>query len=400
MVALVITGALLVSACGADARQGYGLADAEAAGIIMPLDALDGAAGGNVPEIIEASERDITTGTVLTAQLVFPIARHLNFQGQDGEVTLIAENGQHVNEGDVLALLISEADDRLEIAYLAASRRLEQFEANFDREHRARSAEIRQARERMAALDGNARRQAALELELLRIGLERFVYTSTATREAIRDEVIALSEMLDGEEIAAPFDGMVVSIDSGPYALRWNPRIMTIADPNTFFYQITLSADQTQSNRYNIMGLGDIITLRSTERHMSGGVERPILEFDARVVTDSWAGGIRERFTYWLVPVDMEGLLETVRALDTGNPDNPLYTLFGLSFTAQIEIVLATNSVTLPLAAVHEEDRRSFVYIYNDGGLGKRYVQTGFTVGGYVQIISGLEAGAKVVILP
>jgi multidrug efflux pump subunit AcrA (membrane-fusion protein) len=56
--------------------------------------------------------------------------------------------------------------------------------------------------------------------------------------------------------------------------------------------------------------------------------------------------------------------------------------------------------VTVPLAAVHEEDRRTFVYIYDEGRLGKRYVQAGFTGGGYVQIISGLEAGVRVVILP
>jgi hypothetical protein len=71
-----------------------------------------------------------------------------------------------------------------------------------------------------------------------------------------------------------------------------------------------------------------------------------------------------------------------------------------MGFTAQMEVVLAASSVTLPMAAVHEEDRRTFVYIYDEGRLGKRYVQAGFSGGGYTQIISGLEAGARVVILP
>jgi hypothetical protein len=399
MVALVIASSLLVSACGAGVRQGFELADAEAAGIILPQSAHDGAAGGRAFEIAEASERDLSTIISLTAQLIFPIERQLGFGGQEGEVALLAENWQLVSEGDVLALLTFDHDARLEIAYQAASQRLEQLEAEFDREHRARSAEMRETRARMAASSGNARRQASLELELLGIGLERFIYLSEAARSALEDEVLALAGKLDAEEIVAPFDGMVVSVDGGPYALRWNPPIMAVVDHSIFFYQLTLSAEHPLMNRYSIMGLGDKITLRSTQRHTVGGIERPILEFDALIVTDSWAGGVREAFTYLLVPVDMEGLIDTVRALDMGDPNNPLHTLFSLRFTAQIEVSLTATSLALPIAAVHEEDRRTFVYIYNDGRLNKRYVQAGFSVGGYVQIISGLEAGAKVVIL-
>ena len=383
---IAIFGLLLFGACGEAAQHSLGLADAEAAGIIMPQSVHFETSDSQDFQMIEATRQDITTNAVLTAQLVFPMEQHLHFQAQEGSLTLLVENGQIVREGDVLARLTFEVDARLEIEYSAARLRFEQFEAEF----------MREQSERLTAIE-EARQEALPELALLEIGLERFVFNGNITRNTMRNEMTMLSEMLQGEDIIAPFDGMIISAIGGPYNLRWNPRIMTIVDYTVFFYQFTIATDHPVMNLYNTIGQGDIITLRSNERHEVDGVEQPVLEFDARVVTDSWASGARRSFIYWLTPVDMEGLLEDARLLDE---ENPLYNMFDMSFTAQIEIVRAANSITLPNAAVNDEDRRSFVHIYNDGRLGKRYVETGVRGAGYVQIISGLEDGAQVVILP
>ncbi|MCL2377282.1 MAG: hypothetical protein FWC76_07810 [Defluviitaleaceae bacterium] len=381
---IAIFGLLFLSACTEATQRGFEIADAEAAGIIMPQGLHSDDSEGQNFQIIEVSRQDMTTNTNSTAQLIFPIEQHLYFQGQEGSVVLLVEEGQYVREGDVLARRAIDADARLEIAYSAAKLRLEQFEEGFAREHSARLAEIADARQH----------QSSLELALLEIGLERFVFNSNIARSAIQDEVTALADTIRGEEIVAPFDGMVIFTISGPYNLLWNPRIITIVDHNLFFYQFTISAGGSMN--YNTIRHGDIITLRSNERHVVDGAERPVLEFDGRIVTDSWASGERNSFTYWLVPVDMDGLLETDGLL---NADNPLHTLFSMNFTAQIEILRAENNLTLPIAAVHAEDRRNFVFVYNEGRLGKRYVHAGLRGGGYVQIISGLEDGAQVVIL-
>ena len=365
---------------------GYHLADAEAAGIIMPQAYFDADESGS--QIVRVELQDITTNTTFMAPITFPRQQDLYFDALYGDITIYVEEGQRVQAGDVLAHLSFDIDTRLELDYFSAVQRLEQFDAEFAREQNRRRAEI------AAAQYGSPQRR------LLDTQLEHFVFVSGIARDTLLDEAADLAYLLLGENIIAPFDGIVTYIVGPPYNLRWNPLIATIVDDSTFFFQITMGDAQPLIDRYNNIGHGDIVTLRTTARHVVGGVEQPMLEFDARVVTDSWASGMRGLFTYLLVPVDMNSFQEAVMLIESENGSRGMHNLPDLVIMAHVEIIHARDALTLPTDAVRFADPRNYVFVYNEGGLGRRYIQAGVRGGGLVQIISGLEAGTEVVIVP
>ena len=240
---------------------------------------------------------------------------------------------------------------------------------------------------------------AYLELALLEIGYERFLLTSEITRAALSAEVSALRDVVYREYITAPFDGVITFVISPPYGLIWNPIIVTIVDFSVFFYQLNISVDHSVLNLYNQVRFGEIFTLRSTDQHYVDGAERPVLEFEARVVTDYWVSGHRNSFRYWLMPVDKEALFDDLRLLCEDDV-HPFYTLLRFGFVISVDVVHAINGITLPVSAVSWDGSLRYVRIYNDGRLGKRYVQTGASTRGYIQILTGLDTGTKVVNLP
>jgi len=373
---LAIFGLFLLSACGRGEQQTFALADAEDYGIIISYEAV-------VEwelQVAEAIRQDITGEENFVAQLVFPITEHLHLQNTRGELTLLAEEGQRVMEGDVLARLVFDADARAEMNYLTARRNLEQIEENFTQEHNERLSQISDARARIAGLEGNARRRALLELELLEVGLERFLLVGRTNRDTARDEVAAIEHALTTEEIIAPFDGMISFVTSHPNNLDRNPRIISIVNDDVFFFRLS------HSHNFNIMGRGDIVTLS-----VDG------FEFDTQVVTDSWAGGERSSFTYWLAPMSSNDIYEA--ALSAG-AENPMLTLLNARTTARVDTIRAVDTIVLPRRAFRNDGRGDFVYVYNDGRTSKRYINAGLRTTNYGQVISGLEPGTQVVISP
>jgi multidrug efflux pump subunit AcrA (membrane-fusion protein) len=64
---------------------------------------------------------------------------------------------------------------------------------------------------------------------------------------------------------------------------------------------------------------------------------------------------------------------------------------------ARPEVRLAADAVILHRRAVMTENNQHYVYIYDNGVTGKRFVQTGPSVGDNIQILSGLSPGQLVV---
>ena len=406
VIILPIFGLFFFAACATGEQSDFTLADAETAGLIMSRAHFEAVADEGGFEVVRVELQDITAGTTFMAPIVFPVERQLRFQATEGAIGLYVEVGQRVREGDVLARLTSGMDTRLELDHFAARQRLEQFEEGFETELERRRLEIEAAGENMAALDEDedtseyAKRQAYLGLQLLELGLERFVFSGGITRDTLQNQVSVLYNLIDGEEITAPFDGIVTFLISRPFDLGTNPPIVTIVDDSVFFFEITMGDTQPMIDRYDNIRHGDIITLRAVGRQDADGTERPVLEFDARVVTESWASGMRGLFTYWLKPVDMQSFHEAMQIIETGGLPGP-HNLLNLAIRANVEVVQGQNSLVLPNAAVRlEEPNNNYVFIYNNGRPGKRFIQIGIRSGGIVEIISGLEAGAEVVILP
>jgi len=416
---LLFFGLIFFAACGA-IEPLPSLEDAEAAGIIMSRAYFDNAQPDD-HEIVLVEQQDIKVDVSYTASVVFPIQQDLHFQALAGELSLYAEVGQRVQQGDLLARLTFDKDTRLELDIFTARQRLDQFNADFTTERSRRTAAIAAARESIAALynddndydyddendNGNnneyTRQQIYLEIRLMETDLERYIFNSSITRTELQHELDILEGLLGGEEIRAPFDGLIIYCARPTAAIHWNPTIITIVDDDVLYFQITMNVGQPPMGLYSNIRHDDIITIATRTIHEVNGVERPLLEFDARVVTDSWAArGNRTQHTFWLVPADFQSFYDDVLLIETdGLPG--LHLLQDVALQAQVEVTLALNSPVLPVAAVRFEDRirdpQNYVFVYSNGILGRRFVETGAQAGGYVQIISGLDVGIQVVII-
>jgi hypothetical protein len=156
------------------------------------------------------------------------------------------------------------------------------------------------------------------------------------------------------------------------------------------------------------MGRSEIITLH--EREDSEGDEYDLppsrIEFETKVVTDSWAAGQRHYISFLLKPVDMESLIDKLLTLEG---DNPILNLRSVRLWALLDNIVTPKGITLPTAAIHREhiigffdvilEEHHYVFIYIDGRVEKRNINVGTIIGDYVQIITGIDEDAKVVIL-
>jgi len=394
---------LTLSACQGISESGSTAADAVTEGILLPFENVFGEEVGRTNRFVTAVTRDFTLDINVSANLVLPIQRELRFDGTNGYLSLYAEVGQIVKKGDVLARLTYEST-QMEINLSSAQRLLSRFDEDFMLNDSRFFHEIYEARNALELANQRDAELLTIQLAALELEYERFLFNSEHTRRNLTENLRDIEENLQGEVITAPFDGIILNVNrlrEGDF-LRDNPRIILMADPRVFFFQINMGGQGQHvlpfaALRYGGVNHGNIITLRTEETYSADGVTGPVLEFDAVVVTEPWAAGERSDLSYWLAPVDMDGFLEAVAALES---ETPIRVLNDLNFRASVSAVVAANSVALPANAVYPEDTRSFVYIYEGGNIGKRFVSTGTRAGGYVQILAGLESGAEVVILP
>ena len=398
ILAVLLIGLLVFSGCTA-VGQGFTLEDATAAGMLLPFEELAGADFGSEFEVVEVIRQDLITNAQIPFWLNFPVRETLTFTATEGDLTLYARIGQAVQEGDVLARLAFDSTVELELAYFNANQRLRRFEESFTTERQRRLSAIAALRAEPSSS------QTALEIQHLETGLQVFELTNQANREALQDEVGTWYQLLTGEYIIAPGDGMVIAIDgTGPQTS------ITIADCSVFFLRFVMERrPELRRQHYDLMGHGEIFTLHSAETYEDEyGEEHPYLQFDARVVTDIWASGERNLFIYSLRPVDKDGLLDVLNSLVEefneefdGGYAHPLYILLQKDIVTDVEVVHAPNALTLHTRAIREEGSQNYVFIYNDGNPGKRFIQVDSArVGNYVSILTGLDEGTKVVIMP
>jgi len=392
----------LTGACGIIPGQTYTFEDAVEAGVIIDREFIP------VHEQ-QPAEYDLTSPVIqelidrrnLQAHLFFPVEEDLFFVNVEGEVTIFVEEGQHVSLGDLLATLSFDVDERFYIEYDTAVAHLARLEQEFSRERTRRRNEISKAR---------GEEQPEEVVRLLEIELQRYNFVNSLTVAGLEEEISNLGKLLGTEEITAPYDGIVFFVFEGDSIKPDTSadRMMKIVYPDEFFFQIAISTTHSIETHYNIMGYGDIVTVRERTGSDEDEVDpsRPGIEFEARVVTDSWAAGQRENVTYLLKPTDPSGLADRLLALGS---DDPIITLRNLRWSVPLEYAATPIGITLPAATIHREhiyddrnqiiDELHYVYIYLNGNVEKRSINMGKTIDGYVQIITGIDEDAKVVIL-
>jgi len=384
-----------------------GVADAIAEGIMMSID--DAFQVAQDPEIVTPHVRDITFPIRLSVGLVFPVRENISFEARGQYAWRYVEVGDRVLEGDILAR-VSYDNDLLELDLAAARLRLNQFEESFNNTRLQRRMELARAQEDFDFADEDNMARAALQLARAELNYERFLFESANARRGFQEAVDNISDTLAGPEMIAPVDGMILTMTPGTTSTTTDDRgrttsnhttTLSIIDDEVFFFQITGGQNipgLPAMFRNSILRYGDEIVITSTQSIRDGDDSRPVLEFNARIVSDPWGAGRRGSPNFWVLPVDMESFLIAVYELD---PETPVArTINGMTFFTEFEMTLASNAIVLPIPAINAEDRRNYVFVNNDGHLGKRFVSTGVAMAGYIHITSGIELGTEVVILP
>jgi len=360
---------ILFAACDqleAAASEDALIAQAVQAGIIISPDALEG--GRIAFSTEEAAEGSIVRSMNSQVHLHFPVTADLSFERGGGRLDYRNANTmQFVHEGDVLMRVVfDEAALRVDEQQLLL--RMGEANRRHNNERTRRRADIESFRNEVPG----HMNEFDIEIHSLRLeGMEDdYRHMIHEYQVQLRENNRQLEEIrirLAGEELVAPFDGVISwanPLRVGASVENWMVMI-TLYDYNSF--QL-LARGTAELLRY-----GDIITVTDVNE-----VERL-----ARIVSDPLANiAIREH--------NYEFIIEPLEDIDASH-------FFPGTISAS-SVLINTEGVLVPSRAVENEEQRRFVYIYEDGIIRRRFVQTGAFYMDRTQIIDGVEAGQLVVL--
>jgi len=251
---------------------------------------------------------------------------------------------------------------------------LTMYEQYFGEEQSKRIAQLDNHKNKIpAGMDETDIEIYELQLEKMEIDFEMFMKNSEKRLAEIQKQFEETVELLSGERIYAPFDGMVRYITNKNFSADVfnGEHLVTLYD--TSVYQVIVERANT-----DLMRFGDIVEILYGDEFV----------FNAKVVSDplvNFRSPPLDSGVFILQPLNFTE--------DVSYFDDPTRRL-----TAQYKIVDLDDVVLVPKQAIRTEDQNRYVYIYENGVQKKRYVQTGLEYQGEVQILSGLEIGQEVII--
>ena len=256
---------------------------------------------------------------------------------------------------------------------------IEQFERIASSDTIRYEESIKSARIKADEADEENLELELLNLSRLELNYEQFLFNNEKTRKGYQDQLTELGEQLAGEQITAPFDGIITFVYSGRTGtlVRDNARIAVIIDDSRVQMEIRGARD--------IVRYGDILKITNREETIS---------FNAKVVSDPIAMFTNDNeFDYILEPVDPDIYRQLI-----GDGDVDFAAIQREGFKALSLAFLAENAVIVEPRAVTPENNSNYVYILENNVRKKRYVQVGFNYGTKIQILDGLEPGQLVVL--
>jgi HlyD family secretion protein len=292
---------------------------------------------------------------------------------------VLAEEGMHVQEGQVLAQL-DDADARNRLAAaqasLAAARAnipvLEVSEANAERELQ---------RQQSLQESGAASMQA---LDQARAARDGFAAQRHAAAEQVRvaQANVALAQQeLDNCTVRAPFAGVVVSKDAQPGEM----------------------VSPISAGGYTRTGIATVVDMQSLE------IEVDVNEaYIAKVKPGQPVTATLDAYPSWKIPCRVRTVIPTadrqkatvkVRvAFDALDPRILPDMGVKVAFLSEATNTAATAPrVLVPRSAVRARVDKSFVFLLKDGRLERRAVKIGGERGPDVELLAGVAAGDSVV---
>jgi RND family efflux transporter MFP subunit len=300
-----------------------------------------------------------------------------------GRVTeMIADEGLHVREGEVLATL-DDSDARVRLnsaradrdATAAALKDLQVQLENADRELRRTQALEKQGVSSPQALD-----LARTAADSLRAKITLTEVQTQAAEERIR----VAQQDLDNCTIRSPFNGIVVSKDA---------QVGEIVSP------------MSAGGGFTRTGIATVVDMKSLE------VEVDVNEsYIARVTEAMPVTAVLDAYPDWQIPAKVRTVIPTADRqkatvkvrISFDKLDPRILPDMGVKVTFLGDEPKAAQAgaarLLVPQAAVRNESGNSIVFIYRDGRVERRAVSVGNARGSDREIIAGLADGDQVVV--
>lgn len=198
--------------------------------------------------------------------------------------------------------------------------------------------------------------------------------------EIARANLERIETLLKYARLTAPFGGVVTArfVDPGAFipsatsgSSSGNAAVITIMDFNTVRVQVPVPE------------------LEAVRVKKGQPVKFTVDVLDGKAFTAEVS-----RLSYAIDPATQTMLVEA----DVPNTDLGLRP--GMFVTARIGVDKHTGVLTLPVAALLVEKNTSSVFVHDGGKAKKTLVKTGFNDGSKVEIVSGLNGGESVILLP
>ncbi|MCL1883215.1 MAG: hypothetical protein FWF81_05610 [Defluviitaleaceae bacterium] len=369
----------ILTSCSESTSSEYHDAFAEAVeeGIIMDF--------MRVEQIVPALDfapaeiRDLYEVWGFTTDVDFFVWEALQFEHDREFGGLNVSLGEVVSAGDVLAYSVFEPTEIFLAQHRLAQRELALFEENFIAEGYTRQIAMDELR--LAVELNDEWERFAIELAILELEYEQFETRNLRTMEDMRRRIANTEEYLANEQLIAPFDGVVTHIGG----LAQDELLIIVSYiPSMHF---TLPASHMHIVRY-----GDVFEVTLREEY----------SFYAKVVSDAFAARGRAWQPHFaLMPLSFDMVEQALYSIEYQwnifigpgmlRRAHPRFNMYGEG------IVVPNTAVRIAPAWTGQDYGGYYVHIYEDGVIGRRFVSVGYTSGGEVLIISGIEPGQMVV---
>ncbi|KAI3593046.1 Cobalt/zinc/cadmium efflux RND transporter, membrane fusion protein CzcB [Cupriavidus sp. U2] len=267
--------------------------------------------------------------------------------------SVVANLGQRVKKGDLLAVFASTqlSDQRSEL--LAAQRRLELARTTYAREKKLWEDKVSAEQDFLAA------RTALQEAE---------ISAQNARQKLTAIGATASARAINQFELRAPFDGIVVEkhLALGE-AVAAETAVFTISDLNTVWAEFVIAAKDLGHVR-----LGEAV----------------------RVTSAAFDGTAEGRISYVGALLGQQTRTATAR-VTLANPQMAWRP--GLFVTVSVATGETDAAVVIDSDALQTDGDRQQVYVEVPGGFAARMVKTGRTDGKRIEIVDGLAAGTRYV---
>jgi len=317
----------------------------------------------------EAREGRLHRQMNVPVQLHFPNTVDLSFERSGGRLSYRNINTmQFVQAGDVLMSVVFD-EEALRVEEQQLHLRMREAERRHNSERTRRRGDIQQFRnqlhEDMTAFDLEIH---ALRLEGMEAEYQHIIHQFQIQRRDQNRRLEEVQEKLQGEDLVAPFDAVVswVNIQRINTVIEDWMIMATLYDYNAFQLVARGAPD--------VLRYGDIATITDRDGN----------RVEAKVVSDPLADVSVQSYqnTFILTPLDPDITAE----------------FFLQSNPHVAPVTIDVEGILIPSRAIHTEDQRRFVYIYEDGIIRKRYIQAGFFYQDMTQVLDGVEAGQLVVL--